>query len=239
MKTIATNKIAGNKCAGLRRAFTLIELLTVITVIGVLAALLFPAFSAVKRHALLNHATAEMAQLETAIERYKAAYGFYPPGNANIPMNPAINQLYYELTGTTNLPNGNFETLDGSSTISPADVTSFFNVSGFMNFTKTGTGEDAPKAINFLPDLKSNQIGVVTNGSGDPANLIVSFIDWPTAAGAQINVQSHNNPWRYNSSSPTNNPNSYDLWLQILIKPGQTNLICNWSSKVQINNPLP
>jgi prepilin-type N-terminal cleavage/methylation domain-containing protein len=236
VKTIATNKIAGNKCAARRRAFTLIELLTVIAVIGVLAALLFPAFSAVKRHALINHATAEMAQLETAIDRYKAAYGFYPPDNTNY---PAINQLYYELTGTT-LTNGNFETLDGSSQIATNQVSTFFNVVGFINCTKPGAGEDAPKARNFLPDLKPNQIGVFTNGGGASANLIVSFIDWPTAATAPISgAQTHNNPWRYNSSSPTNNPGSYDLWLQIVFKPGQTNLICNWSKQVQINNPLP
>ena len=46
------------------------------------------------------------------------------------------------------------------------------------------------------------------------------------------------NPWRYNSSSPTNNPGSYDLWVQLSIG-GKTNLICNWSKQVQINNPLP
>jgi prepilin-type N-terminal cleavage/methylation domain-containing protein len=220
-------------------AFTLIELLVVISIIGVLAALLFPVFSAVKKHALINHAQAEMAQLETAIDNYKSNYGFYPPGNAN---NPAINQLYYELTGTTNLANGDFESLDGSSTVSSNSVNGFFGVGGFMNCSKIGAGEDAPKAKDFLPDLKSNQIGSITNGASGPGNsadLIVSSIDWPTAAGAQIDVQSHNNPWRYNSSSPTNNPGAYDLWLQILIKPGLTNLICNWSGQVQINSPLP
>lgn len=218
-------------------AFTLIELLTVIAIIGVLAALLFPVFSAVKKHALINHADAEMAQLETAIESYKAAYGFYPPSNTN---NVAINQLYYELTGTTNLDSVQeiYTTLDGGSTIT--NVNSFFNVTGFINSNKPGAGEDAPKARNFLPDLKPNQIGVYSNNFGDYANLIVSSIDWPTPATAQIiGAQSHNNPWRYNSSSPTNNPGAYDLWLQILIKPGQTNLICNWSKQVQINSPLP
>jgi prepilin-type N-terminal cleavage/methylation domain-containing protein len=238
VKTIVTNKITGNKWGVSRRAFTLIELLTVIAVIGILAALLFPAFSAVKRHALINHATTEMAQLETAIDRYKAAYGFYPPGNAQSPPNPAINQLYYELTGTTNTPGGNFAPLDGSSTIAPADVTSFFGVVGFINCTTTNSTEDAPKARDFLPDLKPNQIGVITNGGTGSANLIVSSIDWPTAAGAQISAQSHNNPWRYNSSSPTNNPGSYDLWIQLVIA-GKTNLICNWSKQVQVNNPLP
>jgi hypothetical protein len=48
------------------------------------------------------------------------------------------------------------------------------------------------------------------------------------------------NPWRYTSNpqSATNNPGSYDLWVQ-LVMGGKTNLICNWSKQVQINNPLP
>ncbi len=53
---------------------------------------------------------AEMAQLETAIDSYKAAYGFYPPSNPLYnPTNVTtyeghlINPLYYELLGTTNI----------------------------------------------------------------------------------------------------------------------------------------
>jgi hypothetical protein len=46
------------------------------------------------------------------------------------------------------------------------------------------------------------------------------------------------NPWRYNSSNPTNNPGSYDLWIQLSIG-GTKYLICNWSSQPQKNMPLP
>ena len=34
------------------------------------------------------------------------------------------------------------------------------------------------------------------------------------------------------------NPNSYDLWIQLVIS-GKTNLICNWNSTVQFNQPFP
>ena len=43
------------------------------------------------------------------------------------------------------------------------------------------------------------------------------------------------NPWRYNSSSPTNNPNSYDLWVDVLIG-GKTNRFSNWSRQPTIVN---
>jgi hypothetical protein len=42
------------------------------------------------------------------------------------------------------------------------------------------------------------------------------------------------NPWRYNSSNPTNNPNGYDLWIDLSIS-GKTNRISNWNRTVQIN----
>ena len=38
------------------------------------------------------------------------------------------------------------------------------------------------------------------------------------------------NPYRYNSSSPTNNPRSYDLWIDVLIG-GKINRISNWSEQ--------
>ena len=79
------------------RAFTLIELLTVIAVIAVIAALIFPVAGTVKRQAYLHNAQAQMSQLQTAMERYKSAYGFYPPA---CPNGPVTNQLYFELEGT-------------------------------------------------------------------------------------------------------------------------------------------
>ena len=235
MKTMATKTIAGNEATARRRAFTLIELLTVIAIIGVLAAMLFPVFSSVKKRSLINHADAEMAQLETAIDRYKAAYGFYPPSNPN---GSLTNQLYFELEGTTN--NGvRFITLDNSAQIDGGIATNLFGVGGFVNCNSTNaSGGDAPAARNFLPDLKPNQIATyTTNPFPDVVNILVSSVGGPDATYQPLGLQGVN-PWRYNSSSPTNNPGAYDLWIQLVIG-GKTNLICNWSKQVQINSPLP
>ena len=59
---------------------------------------------------------AEMEQLETAIDSYKATYGFYPPSNPGypgVPQDAMFSPLYYELLGTTN-NQGTYYTLDGS-----------------------------------------------------------------------------------------------------------------------------
>jgi prepilin-type N-terminal cleavage/methylation domain-containing protein len=243
VKTTATNQIDGNQCAASRRAFTLIELLTVIAVIGILAALLFPAFSTVKRHALINHATAEMGQLETAIDRYKAAYGFYPPSSTNTINSVPISQLYYELEGITNTGTAaspQYQTLDlNPMMLNTNQVIAAFGVGGFINSTKPGAGEDAPAARNFLPDLKPNQIGVVTNPPNGIilVNVLLTSVGGPDQSYQPLNAPNLN-PWRYNSFNPTNNPGTYDLWVQLSIG-NKKYLICNWSKQVQINNPLP
>jgi prepilin-type N-terminal cleavage/methylation domain-containing protein len=229
-----------------RHAFTLIELLVVMAIIGALAAMLLAVVGGVKKKQYVYNTQAEMAQLETAIERYKAAYGFYPPDNRDQTQTAAqrfrVNQLYYELEGTTNDGTA-YRTLDGSSIIPNADVTTAFGVGGFMNSTKPGAGEDSTRAKNFLPDLRPKQIwpypGYTNNGSTVGVNLLIGSVGGPDATHMPLGKPDLN-PWRYNSSNPTNNPGSYDLYILLAIGRN-TNLICNWSKQVRIltDNSLP
>jgi prepilin-type N-terminal cleavage/methylation domain-containing protein len=63
---------------GATRAFTLIELLMVIALIGILAAITLSAVRGVKERASIGQAKAELAVLATALESYKRQYGDYP-----------------------------------------------------------------------------------------------------------------------------------------------------------------
>ena len=224
-------------------AFTLIELLVVISIIGIIAAFLLPVAGAVKKKAVIHTAQTEMAQLETAIDRYKAAYGFYPPDSTATVNNIPISQLYYELIGTTFNPTNNlYTTLDSSAKIAAADVpTVFSSVSGFVNCSKPGADESVRQAKNFLPDLKPRQIGTITNKDAPGAliKILITSVGGPDPTYKPLGQQDLN-PWRYASDpqSTTNNPGSYELWVQLSIA-GEKHLICNWSKQVQINNPLP
>jgi prepilin-type N-terminal cleavage/methylation domain-containing protein len=225
-------------------AFTLIELLVVISIIALLAAFTVPVMKQLKRREFINKTQAEMAQLETGIDSYKATYGYYPPSNPGY--NPAnsttwanayFSPLYFELLGTvsTNLL---YLTLDGSASIStnPVTVNSAYGVGGFINCAKPGAGEDAVAAKNFLPDLRSGQIGQNITNNGIPTTLLIGSVGGPDPLYQPLGA-SGVNPWRYLYPG-IKNPSSYDLWIQLSIA-GQTNLICNWTKEVQKNTTLP
>ena len=93
-------------------AFTLIELLAVITIIGILAGLTLGAAGAVRRHGATSTAKAEVAALQAACDRYFADNSAYPIGTADPTKtnNPA---------GSTAL----FTNLLGSATLSAAPTT--------------------------------------------------------------------------------------------------------------------
>lgn len=63
---------------GRRRAFTLIELLAVIAVIGVLAALIIPSLGAARKSANRAKTKVQFSQWAAAIESFRSEYGYYP-----------------------------------------------------------------------------------------------------------------------------------------------------------------
>ena len=213
-----------------RNAFTLIELLVVIAIIAILAALLFPAFQSVKKNGIRNKTKAELRQVETAIESYKAKYGFFPPDNST----NVVNQLFYELQGTA-LKGNVFETLDGRERIFAASVPAAFGsaVAGFVNCTKGGAGDDSSVAQKFFGSgLKPGQYGFATN-NGVRFGLLTCSVTWPANLGNLVAGAPELNPFRYNSSSPVHNPKSFDLWVDVVVG-GKTNRFCNWNAEYLI-----
>ena len=77
-----------------------------------------------------------------------------------------------------------------------------------------------PKSEPFLTGLKPTQFKVLGKGGRNDAPN-----DEFTAA--QMTYAYGDAPWHYNSSSPTNNPGSFDLWVEITMGPKKI-VVGNW-----------
>lgn len=222
-------------------AFTLIELLMVISVMAVLSAMLFSVLRAVNQKKLVSRARGELAQVQACIDAYKTKLGYYPPDNRN-PQNsqlsPGLNQLYYELAGTI-FTNNTYTSKDRTApALTTAMVSAFFGagVTGFLNLDHDN-GEEGRGALQLLGTLKAAQMTDITVTNPGTritvtARLLVCTVPGPDPNNPPLNAGSTFNPWRYNSSFPTNNPTSYDLWADITLG-NKVVRICNWSTQSQ------
>ena len=70
-------------CSSNARAFTLIELLIVITIVAILAGVLFPVFNSVKGSAMKVSARNDCVQITQAINTFRMEYGRFPLANAS------------------------------------------------------------------------------------------------------------------------------------------------------------
>ena len=103
-----------------KNGFTLIELMIVIAIIALLAAVALPKFSTVTDDAKIANVRSNLSTVRTAINMFNAKYGVYPTLAANgniVPLTGALNdkataangfslQTYYDKTEMPDIPRG-------------------------------------------------------------------------------------------------------------------------------------
>lgn len=129
------------------RGFTLVELLTVITIIVILAGLTVGALGWVQRKAAVDKARAQLALLENGLEQYYADTGVYPEARDRNGL-----ALYYALFGDGVGPDG----IRGTDDDGPVD----------------GKPDDGAKV--YVPDLDPNaNSGMLEGTPGRAPNKVV------------------------------------------------------------------
>lgn len=201
-----------------QRAFTLVELLTVIAIIGILAAIIVGSVNTASNWSKERRVRAELQELVTAIQSYQLAIGSYPP---DTPGAPQIHTLYYELLGTSSSIAGGvvtYTTLDGRDSIanpSGAWSANFPSIGGILNAAPA-----ANQGRPFLQNLKPNR-HLANPASGTSVQFLVAPVIGTNSNDARFN------PWRYVATNPTNNPKTFDLWAEVMIG-GKIRVIGNW-----------
>ena len=80
IKTYLANQIAPAR----RSAFTLVELLLVLVILGILAAIVVPKFAGRTEQARLTAAQTQISSFGTALDAFEVDNGYYPKGKAGL-----------------------------------------------------------------------------------------------------------------------------------------------------------
>ncbi len=83
----------------LRRAFTLVEMLLVVTIIGILAALVIPKIVGRSEQARTTAAHADISSIKTALDAFEVDNGFYPKSIQDLVVAPSNARNWLIMSG--------------------------------------------------------------------------------------------------------------------------------------------
>ena len=171
-------------------SFTLIEMLTVMAIIAILAALILAAGNGVMIKAERSRASAEIQAMGTALESYKTDNGIYPQTSIS---GFATNQ--YPSVGSTN----------AAGVYQQSSQLLYLSLSGQTNFL------DTPVAGNkSYMAFKANQLGNATTAAGTGASAATStYVKDPFGGSYGYSTGYANGT---TTNYPYNGNGFFDLW---------------------------
>ncbi len=167
-----------------RRSFTLIELLTVVAVIGILAAIVLGAAGYVQNKAALSRASSEIQALENACEGYKADNGTYPrtSGSATTSTDGLSARNTYTPTSYQTQSLFLYTALTGDTNGAGVATVSYFPIKPAMCYRTTMSAAiSGSNTVQFLMDPWGNSYGYSTAGQVSGTSGYNSTFDlWST-----------------------------------------------------------
>jgi len=166
-----------------RRGFTLIEILVVISIIGLLIALILPAVQAARDAARRLQCANNLKQIGLAIHNYESAHGVFPQGGAKISHYSHLSQLLPFLEQSPNYNRINFELI---ATDAANDTAYAARISIFM-CPSDGQSPGYPAWTNYAgcrgntPDVIGDNGVFAATRAGVP--LTIGFRDVTDGAG--------------------------------------------------------
>jgi prepilin-type N-terminal cleavage/methylation domain-containing protein len=142
-----------------RKGFTLIELMVVIAIIIILAAIAIPNYLKMTERAKNSRLQSDMATLATCLETFKTDWGVYPTSTTDQAVNSTTTLVFMELAGTAHTSGKNIA--DAVNAVGEKNPATWSATTPFIEYLKAGTmGSmvnpfDTAKPLNY----RSNTAG--------------------------------------------------------------------------------